>query len=476
MSEENINKNEETAALFVSSQKKKVAEEAARKKAEEEQARRDAEEAEVRRIEQEVADRKRELEEQKKAVEEAAQEAAQQAKQQEINRKITGAKTTAKRYGKFVVIGAVLVVVLCVVIGILVAKSRPKIDYSDLVFDEEYTSGENGFDVAIKYPGNLYSEVTEEMEGDILSIEFQPSGKKIPAMIVKLTALDVSLPQLQLLPGSNASMINSVYEDFRDQGFLSDEKLCDLSDSGTKYYEYSCNGIIADGKDEYAMASHVWTELNGDGKVVLVNVKVLGLADKENEVTDLRDAVHDENASDAIKVAGNYPLNDVNYDGYIEFAELGIKMPVPADRFKPLDDEKTIWGDDNGAYIMIDCNDKLDVEGLVSGDVRLSDTIDYFSEQAKGGLMDFDRIVINADSRTFVNEQYAYSTDYAMFADFDDDSFGFKYWERDYLTPVFSPDRDLAANLCVVTIVPESSRAQYESVLESCIEKICFMD
>ena len=74
MSDEIMNNEngEETAALFVSSQKKKQAEEEARKKAEAEQAKRDAAEAEVRRMEAEVEERKRKAEEEKQALEEAA--------------------------------------------------------------------------------------------------------------------------------------------------------------------------------------------------------------------------------------------------------------------------------------------------------------------------------------------------------------------------------------------------------------------
>ncbi len=83
MSDENMTNTEETAALFVSAQKKKKAEEEAKKKAAEEQARREAAEAEVRRMEQEVEERKRKAEEERIALEKAEQERAQKKAEME---------------------------------------------------------------------------------------------------------------------------------------------------------------------------------------------------------------------------------------------------------------------------------------------------------------------------------------------------------------------------------------------------------
>ena len=81
------NGGEETAALFVSAQKKKQAEEEARKKAEEERARREAAEEEVRRMEAEVEERRRRAEEKQRALEEA--EKKQQKQLERLKKKKT---------------------------------------------------------------------------------------------------------------------------------------------------------------------------------------------------------------------------------------------------------------------------------------------------------------------------------------------------------------------------------------------------
>ena len=141
MSDENYNSNEETQALFVSTQKKKQAAEEARKRAEAEQAKRDAAEAEVRRMEQEVEERKRKAEEERQALEQAAREAeaANASQVDKLKAKVNTAvntdaiKTMAKEktvtVGKskvplFAAIGAALVVVILVAVLIALRKRR----------------------------------------------------------------------------------------------------------------------------------------------------------------------------------------------------------------------------------------------------------------------------------------------------------------------------------------------------------------
>ena len=118
MSDENYN-NEETQALFVSTQKKKQAEEEARVRAEEEKARRDAAEAEVARMEQELEERKRRAEEERRALEQAARE-AEEAKETRVDKMKAAVNTAANteaiktksKVPLFAIIGAAAVAVV----------------------------------------------------------------------------------------------------------------------------------------------------------------------------------------------------------------------------------------------------------------------------------------------------------------------------------------------------------------------------
>lgn len=465
MSDENLNKNEETSALFVSSQKKKQAEEEARKKAEEEQARREAAEAEVRRMEQEVEARKKEVEEKKKAAEEAAATAVNRTKAPETNNSKTGGKSNIIKY---IAIGAAALVVLFIIIGIA-GSGKPKIDFDSLVFDKEYISSKEGYDVVLTYPGSLYSEVTEEEGDGMLNITFHSEQKGVPAMYATLSKTDTSLALLQYNPGGAADLVNSFFGQYREDGVLSEDKLCDLSDENTTKYEY--HGCGNNDEGDFAVAG--WIELGRSDKALLLAVRTVGKADDSDTEKKLLDAFYNENSSDAIKTPGGYPLDDINYDGQIAFADLGVTLPVPKDRFVPLNESQTIWGDENGAIIALDCNANIDPEALVTDEGYIYELKDYFLEQSKAGLTDFDRMEqIQSDERSFIKESDGYiSCD--IFSEFSDTRHGMKYWERDYLSMIMY--EDVCGNLCIVTIVPDKGKGTYEGMFDEAIKKMGLM-
>lgn len=472
MSEDNMNKNEETSALFVSTQKKKEAEEEARRKAEEEQAKREAAEAEVRRMEAEVEERKREVEEKKKAAEEAAAEAEKLAKAAELKTKKAAGNNTIK----FVGIGVAAVIVLIIIIALVGSKKGNKVDYDKLVFDEEYVSSKDGFDVSFRYPGSLYSEVEEEDNGEKIDISFTPVNGSIPAMTVSLVNMGATVEEYQSIPGTAASVVNDRLAEFRDQGAIEEEKLCDISDENTDKYEYSCIGTVPD--TETPFASNVWLEPNGSGEIVALCDMFMGLkgdeADKE-AVKALSDAFYNENSSDVIKTPGDYPLEDINYDGEIIFDELGLKIPVPADRFTPLNEDQTMWGDENGTLIVLDCNGNLDAEALLDGDTEyLADLLDYYVDQANEGLTDFDRMPQDSiESRSFISESDAYA-EWQKYAEFTTVTEGCKYWERDFFSVILNGDT--AGNLCIATYVPEKSKGAYKGMFDEAFKKIATME
>ncbi len=472
MSDENMNKNEETSALFVSTQKKKQAEEEARRKAEEEQAKREAAEAEVRRMEAEVEERKKEVEEKKRAAEEAAAATVKQTNKQETGNKKAGGGNIIK----FIGIGAAVIVVLFIIIAVVGSNKGSKIDFDNLVFDKEYMSSKEGYEVVIRYPGSLYSEVTEEDEGDKIDISFMPEDKNIPAMNVSLTNMKSSIPEMQAIPQTVAGAVNDKLVDYRDRGAITEEKLCDISDESTEKYEYSAAGIIPD--TESAFASNVWLEPNRSGEVVILCDMVFGLKDDEETketVRKLSDAFYNENSSEAIKTPGNYPLENINYDGEIIFEELKLKIPVPGDRFKPLNESQTIWADENGTLIFLDCNANLDTDAIYDrGAEYLTEIRNYYTDQAKDGLSDFDRMPHeNIESRSFISESEGYA-EWQQFDEFTTVTEGCKYWERDFFSMIF--EEEVAGNLCIVTYVPEKSKGAYKGMFDEAFKKIATIE
>ena len=208
MSDENLNNNEETQALFVSAQKRKQAEEEARKKAEAEQAKLDAAEAEVRRMEQEVEERKRKAEEERQALEQAAKDAeAANANQVDklkaavnsaVNTEAIKTMAREKTVGKskvplFAAIGAGLVVVILIAVFALKGKGgkAEAIDYSTIEFAKEYATTADGVGLKFFYPEALYAQVTEEGDAETDKLTLVTEDESKPQMHIMITkALD----------------------------------------------------------------------------------------------------------------------------------------------------------------------------------------------------------------------------------------------------------------------------------------------
>lgn len=462
MSEEKMNNNEETSALFVSAQKKKQAEEEARRKAEEEQAKREAAEAEVRRMEQEVEERKREAAE-KKAAEAGALTAADQTKAQNKDKSKPDGKSNVKKY---IAIAAAAVVVLFIIIGIAGSNNGPDVDYDNLVFDKEYMSTKDGYDVVIRYPGSLYSEVTEEMTENMLNITFHSEIKGVPAMYSTIYNTDSSLVSLQRSPVDTANMVNSFFAQSKE--LMSEEHVCDLSDENTVRYEY--HGYGRDGEEDFAAGD--WLVSGRSEKILLLAARTVGKADDTDAERKLMDAFYNENSTDIVKVAGNYPIDDVNYDGYITYEPLSIKIPVPKDRFVQLDDEGHMWADKNGAVIYLASQlDGGPIESVPYDDQEwVDEQIDFYSDMAKEGLTELISLD-GIESRTFISEELKPATEYDVFDEFTTVRNGFKYWERDYQTFWVSPDRQ-GCVFCMITYVPDKSTNDYKNIFSESIKKI----
>ena len=509
MSDENVNsnENEETAALFVSAQKKKKAEEEARQKAAEEQAKREAAEAEVRRMEEEVEERRRRAEEEKRALEEA-QKAAEAGKQAaaadaaksaakaaeakdsttsgaSAKKAVTDALKTKSADGAksklplFAGIGGALVAIL-ILVFVLGGKKGAKVDYDNLDFNAEYTPAEEGFDLKLHYPDSVYSEVTEEKTGDgEVTLHLIPKSKGAVSTDVILSTYlweDTKTPIPRI--GANLSPAKDMQSGFKNKisaklkEILPDIKVTsesetDVTDDNAGPFFYTCAYESADNGNGNATA---WIGFNGAGeaKRVLVNCKADGKdAAAAGKVCDLFLA---KNTDDALKVPGAQPPTSTDTDGLLEVDLMHMGIIVPKGMFQPYpsgSSDLQVFVDANGASIV--------VQGFES-QIDLNDpSLDYdklhalYKSWGDAGINEYYKGV---DSRMFLDESYdsgGIHLDYT--ANYKDMVGGVAYWER-YRTGHWTDVRtNTNYTYILITMAPERNEI-YHEIFDKALDRL----
>ncbi|WP_026670782.1 hypothetical protein [Butyrivibrio sp. AE3006] len=461
MSDENMNNNEGTSALFVSAQKKKQAEEEARKKAEEEKAKREAAEAEVRRMEQEVEERKRQAEEQAKAQAAAAAAATKAAPMPKPVKEKTGGKS---KLPIFIGIG-VAVVALIAIIAVVAGGGGKKIDYDTLECYGEYKSGKEGYDITVFYPDTLYTNVEESDLDNSISISFSTENSKDAVLFVSLKDLGITSEELAVAAKSCLeSMVDFSKEMIGDEEITSEE-LTDLASGEPDSYMYKTSFKSA---DESVGHSVTWIEKNSEGHMVMSFAMTYQRASDTDNSEKVLELFKEKNLSDAVKIPGCNEPTDYDWDGQLVFSEVGVYIPMPKDRFKLLNEEngKAIYSDDNGAII-------------IAAAPAVGTTEEYtFTEETKDiAFMEFSDAsetfdlssIFNSDNRMFLNDTtdpfigYDYTAEYRL--NIND----ITYWERDYFQ--YWVKNDVVYMETVLTFVPEKNKDVYTTIFDRMLKE-----
>ena len=480
MSDEmNTNNTEETAALFVSSQKKKQAEEEARKKAEAEQARRDAAEAEVRRMEAEVEERKRKAEEEKRALEEAA---AKQAESEKINvaEKIKASvdveeiksKVKEKTQGKsklpiFIGAGVAAAAIIVLIIVLVVKGKNPAIDFETLEFAKEYTlTGENNATVTFTYPESMYTKFEKLEDEGYTTLSSESENKKVPSMMVFVTP-----PFLE--KGTSGIISAKTTEDLFEEtvkGILSDykvteEKGTDLSSDTPGKYFYDCT-LSSD--DNAVAATTSWIETDSNGDCVILMGLFLDKGTDPANCIKLRDTFEEKNADNALMLPGATPPASADTDGMLEIDEMHMGVIVPKDRFKQLSNEDGMvwWADNNGAiYSIIYKEAEFDFEMANAAKEEVQGMLKDLADSAAGlkGLPDLD-------SRMFLGDSWPNDLKYQ--SEYKDILGGVTYSELNFA----SMWRDVRTNKYyiydLVLMSPNNNRDIYKQLFDKAVDRL----
>jgi hypothetical protein len=473
MGDENLtnNENEGTAALFVSAQKKKKAEEEARKKAEEEQAKRDAAEAEVRRMEEEVEAKKRQVEEEKRAREQAEAQAQTKTPVQKI--KSINVPEGKSKTPLFIGIGAAVVVVVLIAVFALGGKKGPAIDYDNISCNAEYKSKADKLDVLMYYPDSIYNQGVEEsmMEGggDAIVLNFKSDNSKAPVMRgLLIQSSEVTPQQMAMISKDMNEGLKEIAERFTGESQVTDEVISDLAASEPGNYEYKCKYT-----DEEIgnCALSMWYETNSKGNVVITAFQV-GQKDGDFEsIGKLLDAVVAKNTTDAIKTPGGNPPTTYDWDGHLDLEALQMRMPVPKDRFMEVggDNDCRLFCDDNGAIVVMTGEALGSVDEIAITDSNVDAVKEMFEKISKTGLTE----ELSVDNRMYVGEKYSPYGHIDSMYEYRVQINGIPYWERDYLN-LWHDD----TTVYVATIFmyfPEKNKDVYKDIFERSIQDITDM-
>ncbi|MCR5801947.1 MAG: hypothetical protein K6G57_06415 [Lachnospiraceae bacterium] len=478
MSDEIMNNGngEETAALFVSSQKKKQAEEEAAKKAAEEKAKRDAAEAEVRRMEAEVEERKRKAEEERQALEEAARQAeadkanvAQRLKDS-VNVEEIKSKVKEKTEGKsklpiFIGAGAAAVVIIALIIGFALRGKGSKIDFETLEFAKEYTfTDENNSTVTLTYPESVFPEVSTEEE-ETLSV-LTSNTDKSPAMMVCVSKPIMEkgvagMYSAKAIEADFSDVVNKVLSSFK----ASDEKSTDLEAETPGKYFYDCT-LTADNGQTGAAAA--WLEPDSNGNmVVVIGVFTEKGEDPANSIK-LRDLFEEKNADNALMLPGANPPASADTDGMLEIDAMHMGIIVPKDRFYLLDSDNELswWSDDNGAVYSISYREvgfDFDMANAALGEVQ--PMLKDLAESAAGlkGLP-------NLDSRMFISDSWPNNLKY--YSEYKDIIGGVTYWEANFASMWHDIRTDKYYIYDLVLMAPSNNQDIYKQLFDKAIDRL----
>ncbi len=486
MGDENLNGTEgqETAALFVSAQKRKKAEEEAARIAAEEQAKRDAAEAEVRRMEAEVADQKRKAEEERLALEQAAREEAYRAKQLANQQPIRDIKEAAgNKKGVFIGIGAAAAVVIVIAIIAVVISSRgKKIDFETLEASKSYSLKESGYEIELTYPEEIYPEVTEKvLDGDNLQIFFQPENKN-----TVLTDFVISTPRSEkkdytytldrvalFEPESKMKEITDAakagLEKIAPSATISNEKASEYSDDNPGKYFYTFS-FTSDDFGSGAAAS--WMEKNGDIDYKVVTLYCMKSDEDDETVTKLRDLLYEKNADNAHLMPGATPPANADLDDMLKEETMHMGIRVPKDRYVRfgVTTNYSLWSDINGSMIIayasptdVDFNDdsvSLDYEAIYEQLESLADTgLKYYFPDS-------------VSSRTLINGERIGDGRFGYTGEYKDVMDGVTYYEK-YTIKYWTDERTGKHYFAtLLMLAPEKNKDIYKQIFEKSLDSL----
>lgn len=514
MSEENINNTggEETAALFVSAQKKKKAAEEARIKAEAEQAKRDAAEAEVRRMEQEVEERKRKAEEERIALENEQRERELQAKREaslagnimgkaedlagkagdiagkagELAVRATGRHDKGDEGGSgsssgggtgsgnktpiFIGIGVAVVALIAILAVVIGGKKGSGIDYANVNCNAEYKIQKEGYITNLYYPEELYKEITEEEKTDgsvsFLTVSFKNANKKAPNFKVNVYNTASTPEAAQFACDTQADAIKNVATAYLGDKTIKDESVCDLtaSDPGAYYYKSTYE------KDKESGAISSLFKVNDKGvlSVIIADFSVNG-TDPAQAVA-MRDLYESKNMANALKMPGGNPPTSYDWDGTMEFPEINFKLNVPKDRFKEFGTSsgKThFFVDDNGCFVMLAADFYSTADDFGLTDDQLPAVMTAFEGMTEKGLS--QNMDISSRMLLTKTETPYYGADFS--AEYKDVINGVTYWEMDWVDLWVTDSNDIYI-FSMYIYAPENNKEQYKTIFEKAIKNL----
>ncbi|MCR4897078.1 MAG: hypothetical protein K5891_09920 [Lachnospiraceae bacterium] len=489
MGDENLNNNEETAALFVSAQKKKKAEEEARKKAAEEQAKRDAAEAEVRRMEQEVEERKRKAEEEAKALEEKqAKEAAAKAagpipgetkeKLKETATKANeAAKNVVKKDGKLnlpvIIGGAAALLVIIIIIAVVGGKKGGKgtADLAAADFNAEYTMTQEGFTgVKLSYPDSVFSKAYEEEESGEPTAYFEGSmSVYVKAVIPAQDAANVYLTKNtigMISAKEREKILTEAAKAFQEGATINSEESADVLADNPGIYYYKSTYTL----EKQQGALYAWLEPNGSDAY---SIMLAYSASEKADVAALESAVAAfaaKNSDDALKIPGANPPTTNDTEGMLEVDDMHLGLPMPRGQFTAGPNNgggSAFFFDENGAIIMVVYEETdVDFETAAAAQDILYEGFKEASETS------IQTIFPAVESRMFTDETYSYNDKLCYLSHYRDQIGGLTYQESYYA----SMWRDVRTNqyyfYTVIMIVPEKNKDVYAPLFEKALDRI----
>lgn len=509
MSEENFNNTgeEETAALFVSAQKRKKAEEEARKKAEAEQAKRDAAEAEVRKMEEEVEERKRKAEEERIALENEQRESELAAKREasltenlkekagdiaekavdvagkagELAVKATNRATDKGSEGGgsagggnktplFIGIGVAVVALIAILAVVLGGKKGSKIDYASLSCAAEYKIQKEGYITTLYYPEDVYKDLTEEekSKGDVsfLSIASSNVNKSAPTFSTYVYTTKNTVEAAQYKADTTLEGIKSVTQAYLGGTTIKEESLSSLTDKNPGAYYYKAT--YEKDKESGAVSALYKVNDKGNTEIVVSDFRVKGT--DPAEAISMRDLYESKNMANALKMPGGNPPTAYEWDGALEFPEVNFKLTMPKDKFKEFPtskDETRFFIDDNGAFIMMCAVFQSSVEDFNLTTDNLPDVMSAFEKMTEKGLSEN----MNVSSRMFLQktETPYFGADFS--AQYKDIINGVEYWEMDWVDLWFTDSEDIYI-LSLYMYAPQENKETYKTIFEKAIQNL----
>ena len=405
MSDEMLNNSEETAALFVAKQKKKEEE----KKAAEEQAERDLKEAEVARMEAEIEQRKK--------------------------------KATQKKIIAVAVTAAVVVITLIILINVISAVSDiGKMDYASLDFNSEYAVKSSENQVKIKYPGELYKDVTEtKLDENEIRLDLVPEkeGLVTSKMAViyntsdnksrKLSRAIIAVTEPKELNDLLQRTVEGHLKDMVPGAVVSDVEVSDYTaeNAGKYHYTASFKG------SEYSGAVAGWFEFSDDGVLQTIIVSCMAPGEYPTDGITMRDNFFAQNSDDALQLPGMNPPQSTALDGTIEYPECGLSMKAPKDRFYP--DEKSNYisfGDINGALITVFPQEFE--QGFENTKFDLDTLMNNYMERSKVAL---GAMLNGVSNKEQMSPEYTSETGSDFSLSYSYEWGGRKYFELYFVTP-----------------------------------------